>query len=881
MGNEKDQSAERRHHNVHNTWDDEALSPNEYARHDQPSSPFTHSDSAPPYATHQDYHYSINYPATASADGLPADHEHRTPHLNSQENRFPAASQGNVGSDARVEIDFNSKWVHSLSVLSEKTINREEKERRESVNVPNEKTNLQSSSAWATKLNIVIHVVGSRGDVQPFVALGTELQRYGHRVRLATHDVFEDFVRKAGIEFYPIGGDPAELMAYMVKNPGLLPSMESLAAGEIQKKRYMVEEMLGKSWESCIKPDRLTGDPFVADAIIANPPSFAHVHCAQALGIPVHIMFTMPWSSTAAFPHPLVNLKNVDVKPGVANYVSYSVVEWMTWQGLGDVINKWRKSIDLEEVAMFDGPLLTERLKIPYTYCWSPALVPKPVDWPSHIDVCGFFFRDAPAYTPPDDLARFLHAGPPPVYIGFGSIVLDDPDKVTRIILEAVESTGARAIISKGWADLAGSENENIYWIGDCPHEWLFQHVAAVVHHGGAGTTACGLKNGKPTTIVPFFGDQPFWGQMVAKAGAGPLPIHHKSLTARNLAEAIRFCLSNEAAAAAASIATQMQAEVGVQAAARSFHLQLPLEKIRCDLIPTEPAVWSYTKTKRPLKLSKLAAEMMLSDSSINVKHLKPYESNTLHLDVTRWDPISGGASAVMGTAVDMTGSITGMVTKPVDEYKAHQHRKEQERRRLAAAASDTASVKSAATDRGGASAAKSPSLAGKMVGASAKSIGGIAPTALKGMVVDIPLALTEGLRAVPGHYGDRPRDNGQVTGFVSGAAVAGKTFAWGFADGLSDLVVQPYKGARDEGALGAVKGVAKGIVGLTTKSGAGMFGLFAYPSAGIAKSIRSATRGGTKRAIAKARQEEGKWLLQTRGEQSLAAEVAAAFRRW
>ncbi|KAM0651662.1 hypothetical protein ACHAO3_003521 [Verticillium nonalfalfae] len=849
MGNEKDQSAERRHHDVHHTWDDEAPPPNEFARHNQPSSSSSiHSDSAPPYATQQDYHYSINYPVTASADVLPADHDLRTPHLNSQENDFPAAAQGNVGSDARVEIDFNSKWVHSLSVLAEKTINKEEKERRESVNVPNETINLQTSSAWATKLNIVIHVVGSRGDVQPFVALGSELQRYGHRVRLATHDVFEDFVRKAGIEFYPIGGDPAELMAYMVKNPGLIPSMESLAAGEIQKKRYMVEEMLEKSWESCIKADRLTGDPFVADAIIANPPSFAHVHCAQALGIPVHIMFTMPWSSTTAFPHPLVNLKNVDVKPGVANYVSYSVVEWMTWQGLGDVINKWRKSIDLEEVAMFD-------------------------------DVCGFFFRDAPAYTPPDDLARFLNAGPPPVYIGFGSIVLDDPDKITRIILEAVESTGARAIISKGWADLAGSENENIYWIGDCPHEWLFQHVAAVVHHGGAGTTACGLKNGKPTTIVPFFGDQPFWGQMVAKAGAGPLPIHHKSLTATNLAEAIRFCLSSQAAAAAESIATQMQAEVGVQAAARSFHQQLPLEKIRCDLIPTEPAVWSYTKTKRPLKLSKLAAEMMLSDSSMNVKHLKPYESNTLHLDVTRWDPISGGASAVMGTAVDMTGSITGMVTKPVDEYKAHQYRKEQERKRLAAA-SDTASVKSAATDRS-ASATKSPSLAGKMVGASAKSIGGIAPTALKGMVVDIPLALTEGLRAVPGHYGDKPRDNGQVTGFVSGAAVAGKTFAWGFADGLSDLVVQPYKGAKNEGALGAVKGVGKGIVGLTTKSGAGMFGLFAYPSAGIAKSIRSATRGGTKKAIAKARHEEGKWLLQTRGEQGLAAEVAAAFRRW
>lgn len=109
--------------------------------------------------------------------------------------------------------------------------------------------------------------------------------------------------------------------------------MKSLAAGEIQKKRWMVQEMLEKFWLSCIKPDTLTGNPFVADAIIANPPSFAHVHCAQALGIPVHLMFTMPWSSTRAFPHPLANLKNVGSDTRVENYLSYGIVEWLTWQG--------------------------------------------------------------------------------------------------------------------------------------------------------------------------------------------------------------------------------------------------------------------------------------------------------------------------------------------------------------------------------------------------------------------------------------------------------------------------------------------------------------------------------------------------------------------
>lgn len=192
------------------------------------------------------------------------------------------------------------------------------------------------SRLFPVKLNIVIQVVGSRGDIQPFIALGTELQKHGHRVRLATHNVFETFVRTAGLEFYPIGGDPAELMAYMVRNPGLIPSMKSMRAGDIQKKRRMMAEILRGCWASCIEPDTVSSLPFVADAIIANPPSFAHVHCAQALGVPVHLMFTMPWSTTKAFPHPLANLKNgsgAQTEPRMANALSYAVVEFLTWQG--------------------------------------------------------------------------------------------------------------------------------------------------------------------------------------------------------------------------------------------------------------------------------------------------------------------------------------------------------------------------------------------------------------------------------------------------------------------------------------------------------------------------------------------------------------------
>ncbi|KAI1068572.1 hypothetical protein LB507_004268, partial [Fusarium sp. FIESC RH6] len=761
-----------------------------------------------------------------------------------------------VQDDARIDIDCNSKLVRTLSRIYNTTPEKYEPSP--------EYTEFESTSkSWVTKLNIVIQVVGSRGDVQPFIALGNELQRHGHRVRLATHDVFENFVRGSGLEFYPIGGDPAELMAYMVKNPGLIPSMKTLAAGEIQKKRDMMQVMLHGFWDSCIKPDYANGSPFVADAIIANPPSFAHIHCAQALGVPVHLMFTMPWSSTRAFPHPLANLKNVGSDPRLENYISYSVVEWMTWQGLGDIINKWRRSIDLEEVAMFDAPMLAQTLKIPFTYCWSPALVPKPVDWAPHIDVCGFFFREPPQYSPPNDLAQFLQAGPPPIYIGFGSIVLDNPDKIISIILESVRLTGVRAIISKGWSELAGSDDENIYWIGDCPHEWLFQHVAAVIHHGGAGTTACGLRNGKPTTIIPFFGDQPFWGQMVANAGAGPNPIPHAGLNVMNLSEAIGYCLSQKASDAAREIANKMSSEAGVRAAVQSFHKQLPLERMMCDVIPSEPAVWSYTKSKRPIKLSRIAAENLQTTKTIDAKHLKPYQSNPILTETTRWDPISGGSSAVMATATGMAGDITGIFTKPVEEYRDERKRQASELKRAQAhRGEDSDGLSVTSLDTGRPKSAQSSNLAGRMAGASAKSAGRIGSTATKGMLVDIPLAITEGLKSVPQLYGDKGRDHGPVTDAKSGMIVAGKSLAWGFIDGIGDLAIQPYKGAKKEGALGAAKGFGKGAVSLVTKSGAGMFGVFAYPSAGISKSLRDAVHGSTRKVVAEERRKEGAWMV-------------------
>ncbi|KAF6826594.1 glucosyl glucuronosyl [Colletotrichum musicola] len=525
------------------------------------------------------------------------------------------------------------------------------------------------------QLNVVVQIVGSRGDVQPFVALGKVLKEtYGHRVRVATHPTFQKFVEENGLEFFSIGGDPAELMAFMVKHPGLMPGFDALKSGEVTKRRRGMQEILLGCWRSCIeagdglgpppKPHSrdepldaamgMPGDPsqkpFVADAIIANPPSFAHIHIAEKMGIPLHLMFTMPWTPTRAFPHPLANIQSSNTDMVMTNYVSYALVEMMTWQGLGDVINRFReKALDLDPMSLIWAPGVLTRLRIPYTYCWSPALIPKPNDWGQEIDISGFYFLNlASSFTPDPDLAAFLAAGPPPVYIGFGSIVVDDPNALTRMIFDAVHLTGVRALVSKGWGGL-GAEDvgipEGVFMLGNVPHDWLFKHVSAVCHHGGAGTTAAGIQAGKPTIVVPFFGDQPFWGAMIARAGAGPDPIPFKQLSGEKLADAIRHCLKPETQARAQELGNRIREEKGTDLGGKSFHDHLDTDALRCSIEPSRAAAWRVRRTK--VRLSPMAAAVLVDKGLIKYSDLKLYRPKEYITDGQPWDPVSAVACSL------------------------------------------------------------------------------------------------------------------------------------------------------------------------------------------------------------------------------------------
>ncbi|KAK7350280.1 hypothetical protein VNO77_08693 [Canavalia gladiata] len=439
-------------------------------------------------------------------------------------------------------------------------------------------------------LNIVMLIVGTRGDVQPFVAIGKRLQDYGHRVRLATHSNFKEFVLTAGLEFYPLGGDPKVLAGYMVKNKGFLPSGPS----EIPIQRNQMKEIINSLLPACKEPDIDSGVPFKADAIIANPPAYGHTHVAEALKIPIHIFFTMPWTPTTEFPHPLSRVKQQ------AGYrLSYQIVDSLIWLGIRDMINDLRKKkLKLRPVTYLSGSQGSE-IDVPHAYIWSPHLVPKPKDWGPKIDVVGFCFLDlASNYEPPETLVKWLEDGDKPIYIGFGSLPVQEPKKMTQIIVDALESTGQRGIINKGWGGLGNlaEPKDSIYLLDNCPHDWLFLHCKAVVHHGGAGTTAAGLRAACPTAIVPFFGDQPFWGDRVHARGVGPPPIPVDEFSLPKLVDAIKFLLDPKVKERAIELARAMENEDGVTGAVKAFFKQLPQRKSEPEAEPQHSSFFSVSR---------------------------------------------------------------------------------------------------------------------------------------------------------------------------------------------------------------------------------------------------------------------------------------------
>jgi hypothetical protein len=242
-------------------------------------------------------------------------------------------------------------------------------------------------------------------------------------------------------------------------------------------------------------------------------------------------------------------------------------------------------------------------------------------------------------------LTAFLESGPPPIYIGFGSIVVHNPEALTNLVFAAIKLAGVRAVVSTGWCGVGSSDHttDSVYLVGDCPHDWLFPRVSAVVHHGGAGTTAAGIRAGKSTVIVPFFGDQPFWGQMIARAQVGPWPVPYKELTAEKLAESITIALQPQAQEAAKRISKVIEAEAGAANTTKDILSQLNL--IRCNLCPERLATWEHMPSGA--RLSGLAAACLMKKNLVEPCDMKLLCHTHWYVEDSVKHPLVGGWVAI------------------------------------------------------------------------------------------------------------------------------------------------------------------------------------------------------------------------------------------
>ncbi|MCJ7471190.1 MAG: glycosyltransferase [Actinobacteria bacterium] len=389
-------------------------------------------------------------------------------------------------------------------------------------------------------MRIAIIAPGSRGDVQPYIALGKGLKKAGYIVRLVTHQNFEELVNSYGLEFWSIGGNVQDIaqskeMSERIGKGNFL-SVISQMAKEAQRGALIMAE---GGLAACKGMDLILsgiGGLFIGYSI------------AEKLDIPFLQAYYIPFTPTKAYPSFLFSKLPFKLG-GIINRFSYSIVRQMMWQGFRSADKLARQKVLDLPPAPIGGPYKTDRFnQLPILNGFSPNVIPKPPDWDNNNHITGYWFLDsATNWTPPSDLTEFIQDGPPPVYVGFGSMSSRDPEETTNLVLQALAKTKQRAIILSGWGGLYKKTlPDTVFMIDSAPFSWLFPRMAAVIHHGGAGTTAAGLRAGVPSIVIPFFGDQFFWGQRIAKLGAGPEPIPRKELTVDRLSKAIQEAITDQ-----------------------------------------------------------------------------------------------------------------------------------------------------------------------------------------------------------------------------------------------------------------------------------------------------------------------------------------------
>ena len=409
---------------------------------------------------------------------------------------------------------------------------------------------------------ITLLAAGSRGDTQPYIALGVALKHAGHAVRLATFQNYRSFVLQHGLDFYPIRGDISAAALSATGQAAMQAENPLKVALSFHKLKALADGLHQDFFAACAG----------SDAVIYHPGAAIGYFAARQMGIPAIFAPPFPMTPTRAFP--ALIFYNGPRLGRTYNYLTHKLFEQIMWAASGSSIRQFWKQTFGRPPADFGCPFPRQVARnAPTIISCSDTIFPRPPDWPEHIHNTGYWYlEDTAGWDPPADLLDFLNSGRPPVFVGFGS--MGNPrlaGQTTQQVIRALDQAGQRGVLATGWSGLAKTGNlpKDIYILESAPHSWLFPRMAAVVHHGGAGTTAAGLQAGVPAVIVPHANDQFAWALRLYELGAAARPLPRKILSADGLAHAILQALSPETKEKAAIMGQKIRAERGAETAAR------------------------------------------------------------------------------------------------------------------------------------------------------------------------------------------------------------------------------------------------------------------------------------------------------------------------
>ncbi|KAB8258746.1 hypothetical protein BDV32DRAFT_139333 [Aspergillus pseudonomiae] len=476
-------------------------------------------------------------------------------------------------------------------------------------------------------LDIVIMVVGE--NIEPFVAVGTRLLRDSHRVRIAAHASCETLVKDQGLDFFAISYD-------MIHPLASGPSRMNEGPGSIKGSLY---QSYHNSWRACIASYKGERRPFLADAIIANPLAHAHIHCAERLSIPLHIMSTVIWKGSEA------------MDQGMTNILSYALIEETIWNTIIEPINRFRQHVlGLNSISSATGGRLIIDNEVPHTYFCPEVLVSRPSDWGSMISS-------------------------PPIYFMVREHTMETPGMLARAIQDTVVKRGLRAILSQDCRDICRILNHNdVFLVDNIPHAWLMPRVAVVVHSGSADHSALALRYGKPSVVIPHTTDQLSRGISLSCIGAAAAPLTSNVLSSDVLYQALEFCLRADIQESTRVVQRQVHDESGLKSAIQAFYRWLPPQVQKCDITNQNLAmyqIWNKPSSKiSPEAAAVLLEERLIKQTDIVLITRQAYniqcESSRPFKDTARdyWNGATTAAKNI-ATASDLVSMLPRMQRKP------------------------------------------------------------------------------------------------------------------------------------------------------------------------------------------------------------------------